>query len=217
MKHFISILLVVLSTILILAGCDKKNPTEAEDVTTYVGTFVATSGTTGVVTLTVEGTKVSGEAKFYVGTSLQTRTISGTLTNNTLSGTASDGASFAGTLSGDRITGTINGADATFSVTKTTSPDQVEIFLGGYSSTSGTSESGTLNICVSGTTMWGVAVSSGSTSRTDLIGTISGNTVTVRRVSDNAQVATGTKSGNTWSGTYAGSSSSGTWIATLFQ
>jgi hypothetical protein len=210
-------LILLLWGALFLAGCGEEEVTEPGAETAYVGTFVATSGNTGIVKLNVNGADVAGQAMFQMGGELKTATITGTLSGNTLTATASDGATITGTLSGDRLTGTINGGDATFSLSEASSTSEVEVYLGSYASTSGESDAGKLNICVIGSTMWGMIVKSGTVTRTDLVGTISGNTVKVRTESDGVEVATGTKNGNNWIGTYTGKSSSGTWSAGLFQ
>lgn len=217
---------VVVSLAMLAAGCKKDDPVSPPTIptsTTYVGTFEGT-GETGSIALTQTTGKISDPSVASGGISGLlnlfgggTITLSGTLTNNTfvISG---GGYTFTGTISGGSITGTYTGPNgpggfsAQIPVAGTTS----EVYIGTYTSLAGQG-SGRLNTVISGTSMWGVVVSDDG-SRTEIIGVVNGNSMSVRAASAPAvELATGTKSGNTWSGTYNGGTDNGTWTATLLQ
>ncbi|MBI4418125.1 MAG: hypothetical protein HY563_05065, partial [Ignavibacteriales bacterium] len=149
--------------------------------------------------------------------------ITGSISNNTFTGTAAgtgtDGpVSLVATLSGTTITGSANNGEAAFTLNLASGTVTLRKYVGSYSGTSPSGpESGTLIVCTAATTMWGVVFESGGSGQVDyLVGVVTGNSVSVRGADDPAtQVASGTLSGNTWSGTYTGDQSSGTWSVTL--
>jgi hypothetical protein len=215
---------LVAIAMVIVSGCDKKtNPVDAGSVGTYVGYFISIDTTAGLIVINVqESGSVSGNAYVWEDT-LVAVPITGSISNNTFTGTAAatgqDGpVSLTATLSGTTITGTANNGEAAYTLTLASGTVTVRKYYGSYSgsSTEGP-ESGNLFICTAATTMWGVVFESGGSGQVDyLVGVVTGNSVSIRGGDDPAtQVASGTLSGNTWSGTYTGDQSSGTWSVTL--
>lgn len=201
----------------LLSGCNKdENPVGADAVGTYVGNFISITYDAGLIVVTVSSSgAVSGNVVMWED-SLRSVTVSGTVNGNTFTGTASDGTPLSGTLSNGVITGTA-GTESTFSIRLASGPVQLLKYMGSYVSTSGPSESGTLIIHTAATAMWGVVIDDASPGEaSQLVGTVTGTTISARDASDpSTEVATGTLSGSTWSGTYTGDQSSGTWTVTL--
>jgi hypothetical protein len=212
-------LYLVAALFAILAGCEKtENPVDSGSVGTYVGTFFSQSDTSaGLVMITIQSSgSVSGSA-FMWNDTLESVSISGTVANNTFTGTASDGSPIVGTLSGTTFAGNANNGDAVFTLNLVSGAVTLLKYYGTFTSTSGPSESGNLFICTAATTMWGVVLNPANPGEEDhLVGTITGTTISARDPeSPGTEVATGTLSGSTWSGTYTGDQSSGTWSVTL--
>ncbi len=202
----------------LVAGCDKEsNPVDAGSVGTYVGNFIGVDTTAGLVIINVQASgSVNGYAVLWED-SVTTVSITGNISNNAFTGSASDGTPLVATLSGTTITGTANNGQAAYTLTLANGPVTMLKYAGSFTSTTGPSESGTLHIRTAATTMWGVIIDSGGTANPGfLVGTIAGNVISARDASDpGTEVATGTLTGSTWSGTYTGDQSSGTWAVTL--
>jgi len=217
MRSTLFIILIVVAAL--AAGCEKTdNPVDAGSVGTYVGTFISSSDTSaGLVIITVQSSgSVTGTAVMWEDT-LVSVTITGSIANNAFTGSASDGTPLAATLSGTTITGTANNGEAVFTLNLASGAVTLLKYYGTFTSTSGPSESGNLFICTAATTMWGVVLNPANPGEEDhLIGTVTGTTISARNASDpGTEVASGTLSGSTWSGTYTGDQSSGTWSVTL--
>lgn len=213
------VLYLVAGLFVVFAACEKtENPVDAGSVGTYVGTFFSQSDTSaGLVMVTIQSSgSVSGSA-FMWNDTLESVSISGTVANNAFTGTASDGSPIVGTLSGTTFTGSVNSGDAVFTLNLVSGTPTLLKYYGTFTSTSGPSESGNLFICTAATTMWGVVLNPASPGEEDhLVGTVTGATISARNAENPVtEVATGTLSGNTWSGTYTGDQSSGTWSVTL--
>lgn len=207
------------------AACDKKdNPVDAAAAGTYVGTFISVDTTAGLIVLNVdESGNVSGNAYVWEDT-LVLVPVTGTISNHTFTGTAAatgqDGpVSLTATLNGTTITGTANNGEAAFTLTLASGTVTVLKYYGSYSGTDSQQqpESGSLFVCTAATTMWGVVGDSGGSGNVNyLVGIITGTSVSIRGADDpSTEIATGTLSGSTWSGTYTGDQSSGTWSVTL--
>lgn len=211
---------VLIMTVAVLTtGCDKtENPVDAGSVGTYVGNFISSSDTSaGLVIITVQSSgNVSGTAVMWEDT-LMSVTISGSIANNVFTGSASDGTPLTATLSGTTITGNANNGESVFTLTLASGTVTMLKYYGTFTSTSGPSESGNLFFCTAATTLWGVVLNPAFPGEEDnLVGTITGNTLSARDAANpTTEVATGTLTGNTWSGTYTGDQSSGTWSVTL--
>jgi|GEM_PF-6375082 len=204
-----------------MAGCDKKdNPVVPdESVGTYVGYFISADTTAGLIVIAVESSgDVSGTAYLWEDT-LATVSITGKIANNAFTGSASDGTPIVATLSGTTITGNANNGEAIFTLTLASGTVTVLKYYGSYTGQDSQQqpESGSLFVCTAATTLWGVVGDSdGSGEVQYLVGIISGASVSIRGADDpSTEIATGTLSGNTWSGTYSGDQSSGTWSVTL--
>lgn len=209
----------IATLVAVLLGCEKTNdPVDAGSVGTYVGTFFSHSDTTaGLVLITVQSSgSVSGTAYMWDDT-LTSVSIAGTIANNAFTGTASDGSPVVGTLSGTTITGNANNGDAVFTLNLASGAVTMLKYYGTFTSTSGPSETGNLFICTAAATMWGVVLNPANPGEEDyLVGTVTGTTISARDAEiPGTEVATGTLSGNVWSGTYTGDQSSGTWSVTL--
>ncbi|GJQ20052.1 MAG: hypothetical protein HBSIN02_04070 [Bacteroidia bacterium] len=201
-----------------ITGCDKKNnpvvPDEA--VGTYVGFFVSVDTTAGLIVVNVESSgNVNGSAYLWED-SLVAVGIAGRIENNVFTGSATDSTPLVGSLEGTTITGTAGGGEAVFTLERASGTVTVLKYSGSYSGTSVDGpESGGLFLLTAATTMWGVVLDSVGTADQFLIGVISGSSVSLRGADDlGTEIATGSLSGNTWSGTYSGDQSSGTWSAT---
>lgn len=203
--------------LVLLVACNKdENPVGEDAVGTYVGNFISITYDAGLIVVTVSSSgAVSGTVVMWEDT-LTSVTVSGTINGNTFTGTASDGTPLSGTLSNGVITGTA-GTESTFTIRLASGSVQRLKYVGSYVSTSGPSESGTLIIHTAATTMWGVILDDATPGQVShLVGTVTGTTISAREASDpSSEVAAGTLSGSTWSGTYIGDQSSGTWTVTL--
>lgn len=213
------VLYFVAAFLAVFAGCEKtENPVDSGSVGTYVGTFFNNSDTSaGLVLITVQSSgSVSGSA-FMWNDTLESVSISGTIANNAFTGTASDGSPIVGTLNGTTFAGSVNNGDAIFTLNLVSGAVTTLKYYGTFTSTTGPSESGNLFICTAATTMWGVVLNPANPGEEDhLVGTVTGTTISARDAQNpGTEVATGTLSGNTWSGTYTGDQSSGTWTVTL--
>ena len=217
MKNASVVATILLAFVLLGAECNKDdNPVGSAGSGTYVGTFVSTDTTSGIIVVTVSGSgSVSGTVKLYDDT-LTTVTISGTVSGASLTATASDGTPIAGVVNDSTISGTANNGEAVFTLRSVSTTVQLLTYAGTYSSTTGPPETGVLIVCTAATTMWGVVVQEDGQVGDYLIGTISGTSVSVESAFDpGTEVASGTQSGSTWSGTYTGDSNTGTWTVTL--
>lgn len=135
---------------------------------------------------------------------------------------AGGGFSFGGIFDGtDRIDGQWTGPGNSTGTFVATQSATGTAFCGTYVSQNG-GDAGTFSFVISGSTLAGAAVSSEDGSQTPLDGAVNGNTITIYYPGTTTTLASGTRSGNTVSGTYAdpfdpGPGSSGTWSGSLCQ
>ncbi|MBI3189149.1 MAG: hypothetical protein HYZ33_00725 [Ignavibacteriales bacterium] len=231
MKFALSLISLLLCSALLFVGCTRDDsPTTPGNTTTttYSGTIAGESesgsitfvvGSTAKVTPTVDVRlfallTVTGTIKLSDGTSI---TLTGTFNTETDSIYVSGGGySFAGKLSNGTISGVYTGPNGSgaFSVQAGTQ-GSVKVFCGTYIENDN-SQSGLLNIALKDTVLTGLSISYSDGSKTFLIGTLSGSTITMYLTNQPAQViATGTLSGVTASGTYSSGDDQGTWTMTL--
>ncbi len=197
---------------LALAAC-KNNSTSPSTTLVFVGIVQGSSGSlSGEISLTVTGTTASGTFKI-VSPGASTHTLSGTYdTGNKKVAAAGDGYNFAGTYDGtSQLSGTMSGtASGTFDASRDDNNTAVA-FCGTYTG----SDAGVWSFTVVGTALSGSATSSGDGHVTSLGGTMSGNTITVALPGGGGNLATGTRSGNSASGTWDNhSGATGSWTGT---
>jgi hypothetical protein len=117
----------------------------------------------------------------------------------------------------DRLEGVWGGPGGTSGTFVTTSGSAGVAYCGTYSAND-QSDSGIFSIVITGNIVRGEAYSSTDQTPIPLDGTISGNTITIANPLGGAPLATGTRSGNTVSGTYDdGQGGTGTWTGGLCQ
>jgi hypothetical protein len=129
------------------------------------------------------------------------------------------GFTFGGGFDGvDRLEGIWTGPGGTSGTFVTTSGSSGVAYCGTYTATDGSGDSGTFSIVITGGIVRGEAYSSTDQVPIPLDGTISGNTITIDNPLSANPLATGTRSGNTVSGTYDdGQGGTGTWTGSICQ
>lgn len=198
-----------LLTGLALAAC--KSSTSPTNVTlVFVGTVQGSNGSlSGEISLTVTGTTATGTFKI-VSPTASTHTLSGNYNTGTKAvAAAGDGYSFAGAYDGTgQMTGTMSGAATGTFVASRDDNNTAVAFCGTYTG----SDAGVWSFTVIGTSLAGSATSSGDGHVTGLSGTLSGNAITVALPGGGGNLATGTRSGNSVSGTWDNhNGSTGSW------
>jgi hypothetical protein len=194
---------------LALAAC-KNDSTNPSVTLVFVGTVQGSSGSlSGQINLTVTGTTASGTFKI-VSPTASTHALSGTYNTGTKAvAAAGDGYTFGGVYDGtSQMSGTMSGAaSGTFVASKDDNSTAVA-FCGSYTG----SDAGAWSFTVVGTSLAGSATSSGDGHVTSLSGTMSGNTITVALPGGGGNLASGTRTGNSVSGTWDNhSGSTGNW------
>ena len=233
MKHAVVFFTIILFVAIIISGCKKDDnpatpPVTVTGATTYIGTL-ASPTETGFITL-VFSASVSKQVPYSVQSAESTVSVSGYIKiagdSILLSGTYNSvtdslfvtggGYTFQGKLSGGHITGGYTGPNGpgSFSASPSTSEGSVKVYCGTYQETSPTTTAhGRFNLVVTGSVVSGI-----TDDGTQLGGAVNGNTITITITG--IQVATGTISGSSISGTYSIPSNpvhSGNWQASICQ
>jgi hypothetical protein len=128
------------------------------------------------------------------------------------------GFTFGGGFDGvDRLEGIWTGPGGTSGTFVTTAGSSGVAYCGTYAADD-QSDSGTFSIVITGGIVRGEAYSSTDQVPIPLDGTISGNTIAIDNPLSTTPLATGTRTGNTVSGTYDdGQGGTGTWTGTVCQ
>lgn len=199
----------------------------------FVGIVSVDDGSaTGSLAVTIQSGTLAPPAASRAASLLDPVNATGTLTlggTTSLTGTydpdtdilalTGGGYTFGGGFDGvDRLEGIWTGPGATSGTFVATAGTTGVAYCGTYTATDGSGDSGTFSIVVTGTTVRGEAYSSTDQVPIPLDGVISGTAITIYVPGTTTPLATGTRSGNTVSGTYDdGQGGVGTWTGTLCQ
>jgi hypothetical protein len=204
--------LALAATALLAPACKEDGGTGSNPtVLVFIGTVSGDDGIfSGAITFTVNGTTVTGQLD-VTSPAAATHALNGTYNTGSKALAATGGGyTFGGVYDGvDRLEGVMSGnADGTFVTTK--DDNSAQSFCGTFTGT----DDGTFNFVIDGTDLLGTATTTSGTV-IPLDGTVSGNAITIQMPGGGGTLASGTRSGNSVSGTWNdGVGGSGTWTGT---